>query len=216
MALIHTPGTTSGYSLANSGRTRARRISKKGIADAGRKCLGVAQDSRTPWASGGRPLAHGPRDLNALYKRMREVSAYLQEDGAALVQLVGEPVMLRVVQAAGRGEKSPQKSLQGTEAGGLSAMAREGIEPPTRGFSVLQSEKHPTSADRPGVVVAALTRQGVVSSSLQLSGVWSQVRTQVLALPPFGRRPRPWNRPGHEGASLCRWQMRVGVPRSKK
>jgi hypothetical protein len=69
----------------------------------------------------------------------------------------------------------------------LSLVAREGIEPPTRGFSVLGSEKHPTSADRAGIVVAALTRQGVVSSSLQLSGVWSQVRTQVLALPPFAQ-----------------------------
>jgi hypothetical protein len=62
-------------------------------------------------------------------------------------------------------------------------MAREGIEPPTRGFSVLGSEKHPTSDDRSGIVVAALTRQGVVSCRLQWSGVWSQVRTQVLALP---------------------------------
>jgi hypothetical protein len=38
------------------------------------------------------------------------------------------------------------------------------------------------------VIVAALIRQGVVSSSLQLSGVWSQVRTQVLALPPFAQK----------------------------
>ena len=81
-------------------------------------------------------MAHGPRDLNALYKRMREVTGYLREDAAALEALVGEPVMLRVVATAGREGKSPQKSPQGTEAGWLSAMAREGIEPPTRGFSV--------------------------------------------------------------------------------
>jgi len=42
-------------------------------------------------------MAHGPKDLNALYKRMREVSAYLQEDGAALGRLVGEPVMVRMM-----------------------------------------------------------------------------------------------------------------------
>jgi hypothetical protein len=79
-------------------------------------------------------MAHGPRDLNALYKRMREVSGYLREDAAALEALVGEPVMLRVVTTVGRERKSPQKSHRGA-AGGLSAMAREGIEPPTRGFS---------------------------------------------------------------------------------
>ena len=34
--------------------------------------------------------------------------------------------------------------------------------------------------------------------------------------PPLNsRRPRPWNRPGHEGASLCRWKMWGGVRRSK-
>jgi hypothetical protein len=88
-------------------------------------------------------MAHGPRDLNALYKRMREVSGYLREDAAALEALVGEvtpAVMLRVVttgdRMAGRERKSPQMSPQGTGAGGLSVMAREGIEPPTRGFSV--------------------------------------------------------------------------------
>jgi hypothetical protein len=42
-------------------------------------------------------MAHGPRDLNALYKRMREVSVALQEDAAALGGLVGEPVTLRMV-----------------------------------------------------------------------------------------------------------------------
>jgi integrase len=42
-------------------------------------------------------MAHGPRDLNALYKRMREVSVALQEDAAALEGLVGEPVILRMV-----------------------------------------------------------------------------------------------------------------------
>jgi hypothetical protein len=155
-------------------------------------------------------MAHGPRDLNTLYKRMREVSGYLREDAAALEALVGEPVMLRIVEPAGRGRKSPQ----GTEAGGLSLMAREGIEPPTRGFSVLGSEKYGTTPDCPGVVVAALTQQCVVPSSLQLSGVWTQVWSQV---PPLNSRsPRPWNRPGHEGASLARWKMRVGFRRSKK
>jgi hypothetical protein len=97
-------------------------------------------------------------------------------------------------------------------------MGREGIEPPTRGFLVLGSEKHRTSADRAGIVVAALTRQGVVFNRLQLSGVWSQVWTQVLAPsehPLRAERPWPWNRPDHEGASLPRWQMRVGVPRSQ-
>ncbi len=42
-------------------------------------------------------MAHGPKDLNALYKRMREVSVVLREDAAALGTLVGEPVLLRVV-----------------------------------------------------------------------------------------------------------------------
>jgi len=42
-------------------------------------------------------MAHEPRDLNALYKRMREVSASLAEDAAALGALVGEPVVLRMV-----------------------------------------------------------------------------------------------------------------------
>jgi hypothetical protein len=37
----------------------------------------------------------------------------------------------------------------------------------------------------------------------------------VTGAPPNSRRPRPWNRPGHEGASLCRWKMRVAVFRSK-
>ncbi len=56
-------------------------------------------------------MAHGPKDLNALYKRMREVRAYLREDAAALEQLVGEPVMLRLVKVERvRGRKSPEKS----------------------------------------------------------------------------------------------------------
>lgn len=42
-------------------------------------------------------MAHGPKDLNALYKRMREVSASLGEDAATLSKLVGEPVVLRMV-----------------------------------------------------------------------------------------------------------------------
>jgi integrase len=42
-------------------------------------------------------MAHGPKDLNALYKRTREVSAALHEDAAALGRLVGEPVVLRMV-----------------------------------------------------------------------------------------------------------------------
>jgi hypothetical protein len=42
-------------------------------------------------------MAHGPRDLNALYKWMREVSASLAEDAAALGMLGGEPVGLRMV-----------------------------------------------------------------------------------------------------------------------
>jgi integrase len=42
-------------------------------------------------------MAHGPKDLNALYKRMRGVGAYLVEDAAALGGLVGEPVVLRMV-----------------------------------------------------------------------------------------------------------------------
>jgi hypothetical protein len=42
-------------------------------------------------------MAHGAKDLNPLYKRMREVGAYLQEDAAALLGLVGEPVVLRMV-----------------------------------------------------------------------------------------------------------------------
>jgi hypothetical protein len=42
-------------------------------------------------------MAHGPKDLNALYRRTREVGAYLREDAAALEGLVGEPVMLRIV-----------------------------------------------------------------------------------------------------------------------
>jgi hypothetical protein len=68
----------------------------------------------------------------------------------------------------------------------ISIMAREGIEPPTRGFSVLERAKHPTSPDHAGVVDAALGRQGVVFCSPQLSGLRSQVRTQVpRPTPPF-------------------------------
>ena len=42
-------------------------------------------------------MAHGPKDLNALYKRMREVRASLEEDAAALGALVGGSVVLRMV-----------------------------------------------------------------------------------------------------------------------
>jgi hypothetical protein len=42
-------------------------------------------------------MAHGPKDLNALYKRMRAVAAYLREDAAALGALAGESVVLRMV-----------------------------------------------------------------------------------------------------------------------
>jgi hypothetical protein len=42
-------------------------------------------------------MAHGPKDLNALYKRMREVGSYLEEDAGALSNLVSEPVLLRMV-----------------------------------------------------------------------------------------------------------------------
>jgi len=96
-------------------------------------------------------MAHGPRDLNALYKRMREVTAYLREDAAALEALVGEPVMLRMVKSAGRGRKSPQKSPQGTEASELSVVAREGIEPPTRGFSARINVLGPVEEDQAAI-----------------------------------------------------------------
>jgi hypothetical protein len=52
-------------------------------------------------------MAHGPRDLNALYKRMREVSGYLRDDAAALEALVGEPVVLRLDRLVG--EESPHR-----------------------------------------------------------------------------------------------------------
>jgi integrase len=42
-------------------------------------------------------MGHGPKDITALYQRMREVTASLREDAAALEQLVGEPVLLRRV-----------------------------------------------------------------------------------------------------------------------
>jgi len=42
-------------------------------------------------------MGHGPRDLNTLYKRAREVRAYLIEDAAALARLVGQQGVLRVV-----------------------------------------------------------------------------------------------------------------------
>jgi hypothetical protein len=42
-------------------------------------------------------LGHGPRDLNQHYQRMREATAYLREDAAALTELVGEAVALRMV-----------------------------------------------------------------------------------------------------------------------
>jgi hypothetical protein len=56
-------------------------------------------------------MAHGPKDLNALYKRMWEASASLGEDAAALGALVGEPVVLRMGEIGGVPTgKSPQKS----------------------------------------------------------------------------------------------------------
>jgi integrase len=42
-------------------------------------------------------MGHGPKDITALYQRMREVTASLKEDAAALEQLVGQPVLLRIV-----------------------------------------------------------------------------------------------------------------------
>jgi integrase len=42
-------------------------------------------------------MAHGPKDLNALYSRAKECEQYLAEDGAALGALVGAPMAMRVV-----------------------------------------------------------------------------------------------------------------------
>jgi hypothetical protein len=66
---------------------------------------------------------------------MREVSGYLRKDAAGLEQLVGEAVVLRVVKSAEGEESSPQMCARRSWSGRLRAMAREGIEPPTRGFS---------------------------------------------------------------------------------
>jgi hypothetical protein len=82
-------------------------------------------------------MAHGPRDLNALYKRMREVSGYLREDAAALEALVGEPVMLRVVTTVGRERKSPQKSPQGSGGRPKRNGQRGNRTPDTRIFRAL-------------------------------------------------------------------------------
>jgi hypothetical protein len=81
-------------------------------------------------------MAHGPRDLNALYKRMREVGGYLREDAAALEQLVGGAVALRVVNAGSCEENSPQKSPQLPRRDRLSASGQRGNRTPdTRIFS---------------------------------------------------------------------------------
>ncbi len=42
-------------------------------------------------------MAHGPRNLNELYKRAKDCAPALAEDGAALEDLVSAPVALRVV-----------------------------------------------------------------------------------------------------------------------
>jgi integrase len=42
-------------------------------------------------------LGHGPKNLDQLYQRMRASSEYLREDAAALEQLVGESVAVRLV-----------------------------------------------------------------------------------------------------------------------
>ena len=42
-------------------------------------------------------MAHGPKDLNALYKRAKECAPYLREDAEALAALVAEPSGLRIV-----------------------------------------------------------------------------------------------------------------------
>jgi hypothetical protein len=42
-------------------------------------------------------MAHGPKDLNALYKRARECAPYLREDSSALERLVSDPARLRLV-----------------------------------------------------------------------------------------------------------------------
>ncbi len=41
-------------------------------------------------------MAHGTRDLHALYEPKRELSASLAEDTARLAELVGERVALRL------------------------------------------------------------------------------------------------------------------------
>ena len=122
----------------------------------------------------------------------------------------GRPHPLRLRLQRRRGGRFSQE--YGVQVGGVGdgRVAGRALAQGQPGLQVLRSGKYGTIPDCPGVVAAALTRQGVVPSSLQLSGVRTQVWSQV---PPLNsRRPRPWNRPGHEGASLCRWQMRVGVP----
>src|SRR5215208_3587599 len=56
---------------------------------------------------------------------------------------------------------------------------QRGNRSPDTRVSVLQSKEYAATPDCPGVVVAALTQQRVVPSSLQLSGVWTQVWSQV-------------------------------------
>jgi hypothetical protein len=79
-------------------------------------------------------MAHGPKDLNALYKRMREVGAYLAEDAAALSQVVGEQVVLKMVKVGegkGSGGKVPTPSGVG---GGKCNGQRRNRTPDTRIF----------------------------------------------------------------------------------
>jgi hypothetical protein len=107
----------------------------------------------------------------------------------------------------------------------LVKLAREGsyIEWPER-------ESNPRHADfqffetkdrGPGQTVQVLLlrhlRHGVLSPLVCISLAFGhRFGHRCLPQTPLNsRRPRPWNRPGHEGASLCRWKMRVGVPRSK-
>ncbi len=52
--------------------------------------------SRIPQARQDYCMAHGTRDLHALYEPKRELSASLAEDTARLAELVGERVALRL------------------------------------------------------------------------------------------------------------------------
>jgi hypothetical protein len=81
-------------------------------------------------------MAHGPRDLNTLYKRMRAVSGYLRQDAAATRVGGGRAREAPGGHNGGSGEKVPTESPQGARGRPAKSMAREGIEPPTRGFSV--------------------------------------------------------------------------------